>query len=64
VYISWQADDGFMLERYSEQDENLLQMPPQDIGDDAPAAAEENAAVAEGNEAAAESSADGENAAQ
>lgn len=64
VYISWQADDGFMLERYSEQDENLLQMPPQDIGDDAPAAAEENVAAAEGNEAAAESSAAGENVAQ
>ena len=33
VFISWQADDGFMLERYSEQDEDLLQMPPQSLGD-------------------------------
>jgi spermidine/putrescine transport system ATP-binding protein len=28
VWISWHADDGFMLERYSEQDEDLLATPP------------------------------------
>jgi len=28
VWISWHADDGFMLERYSESDEELLQTPP------------------------------------
>lgn len=33
VWISWQADDGFMLERYSEKDEDLLQMPPQSVGE-------------------------------
>ena len=37
VYISWFADDGFMLERYSEKDEELLPTPPQAVGDsDAP----------------------------
>ena len=34
VFISWQSDDGFMLERYSEKDEDLLQMPPQLPGDE------------------------------
>ena len=29
VWISWHADDGFMLERYSESDEDLLQTPPE-----------------------------------
>lgn len=33
VYISWLADDGFMLERYNERDENLMQIPPQNVGD-------------------------------
>ena len=33
VYISWLADDGFMLERYSEADEELLQAPPQSVGE-------------------------------
>ena len=33
VYISWLADDGYMLEHYNENDENLLQMPPQNVGD-------------------------------
>ncbi len=33
VYISWMADDGFMLERYNETDENLLQVPPQTVGE-------------------------------
>ena len=27
VWISWHADDGFMLERYSEADESLMDMP-------------------------------------
>ena len=37
VYISWQADDSFMLEQYREKDEDLLQMPPQNVGEEAPA---------------------------
>ena len=37
VFISWQADDSFMLEQYREKDEDLLQMPPQNVGEDAPA---------------------------
>lgn len=34
VFISWQSDDGFMLEHYSEKDEDLLQMPPQQLGEE------------------------------
>ena len=50
VYISWLADDGFMLERYSEKDEDLLQMPPQSVGDNDPnGAVGEVAAVASDN---------------
>ena len=34
VYVSWFADDGFMLDRYSEADEDLLQTPPpQSVGE-------------------------------
>jgi spermidine/putrescine transport system ATP-binding protein len=33
VWISWHADDGFMLERYSESDEELTNLPPQKVGD-------------------------------
>ena len=33
VFLYWFADDGFMLDRYSEADEELLQMPPQAVGD-------------------------------
>ncbi|NMA45384.1 MAG: ABC transporter ATP-binding protein [Lentisphaerae bacterium] len=33
VFISWFADDGFMLERYSEKDEELLETPPQSVGE-------------------------------
>ena len=33
VYVSWLSDDGFMLERYSEQDEELLEAPPQNVGE-------------------------------
>ncbi len=33
VFISWQSDDGYMLEHYSEKDEDLLQMPPQQPGE-------------------------------
>ena len=29
VWIWWHADDGFMLERYSESDESLMQLPPE-----------------------------------
>ena len=47
VWLSWHADDGFMLEKYSEADENLLRLPPEEVGDaDAAAAASE--AVAQG----------------
>jgi spermidine/putrescine transport system ATP-binding protein len=34
IWISWLADDGFMLDRYSEIDENLIPTPPGDIADD------------------------------
>jgi spermidine/putrescine transport system ATP-binding protein len=33
VWISWHADDGFMLERYSESDEKLTGLPPQKVGE-------------------------------
>ncbi len=39
VFISWQADDSFMLEQYREKDEDLLQMPPQNVGEEVPGAA-------------------------
>ncbi|NCC50332.1 MAG: ABC transporter ATP-binding protein [Spartobacteria bacterium] len=34
VWVSWFADDGFMLDRYSETDEQLIQLPPEEVGDD------------------------------
>lgn len=33
VWISWHADDGFMLERYSETDEKLTGLPPEKVGE-------------------------------
>jgi spermidine/putrescine transport system ATP-binding protein len=33
VWITWHADDGFMLERYSESDERLTNLPPRKVGD-------------------------------
>lgn len=33
VWISWHADDGFMLERYNESDETLNSLPPENVGD-------------------------------
>jgi spermidine/putrescine transport system ATP-binding protein len=33
VWISWHADDGFMLERYSESDEDLMGLPPTHVGE-------------------------------
>jgi spermidine/putrescine transport system ATP-binding protein len=33
VWLSWHGDDGFMLERYSESDEKLLQTPPDVVGE-------------------------------
>ncbi len=33
VWLSWHADDGYMLEQYSEIDEDLLLLPPENIGD-------------------------------
>jgi spermidine/putrescine transport system ATP-binding protein len=31
VWIWWHADDGFMLERYSEADEDLMSLPPESV---------------------------------
>ncbi|MBO7299047.1 MAG: ABC transporter ATP-binding protein [Kiritimatiellae bacterium] len=33
VWLSWHADDGYMLEQYQETDEDLLILPPENIGD-------------------------------
>jgi hypothetical protein len=33
VWLRWHADDGFMLEKYNEQDENLIQLPPEEVGE-------------------------------
>jgi spermidine/putrescine transport system ATP-binding protein len=33
VWLSWHADDGYMLEQYQETDEDLLLLPPENIGD-------------------------------
>ena len=38
VWLSWHADDGFMLERYAESDELLLDLPPQRVGEGEPPA--------------------------
>ncbi|HPC84141.1 MAG TPA: ABC transporter ATP-binding protein [Thermoanaerobaculaceae bacterium] len=40
VWISWHADDGFMLERYSEADGTLVDLPPQRIGEERAASGE------------------------
>ena len=50
VFISWLSDDGYMLENYDEKDEDLLQTPPQTVGEDD---AVEEAGAAETVEAAA-----------
>lgn len=42
VWIWWHADDGFMLERYRESDENLNQLPPEKIGAFDESVSEEN----------------------
>jgi spermidine/putrescine transport system ATP-binding protein len=34
VWITWSADDGYMLERYREKDENLMTIPPEEVGED------------------------------
>ena len=34
VWISWSADDGYMLERYREEDEDLMLLPPEEVGED------------------------------
>jgi spermidine/putrescine transport system ATP-binding protein len=39
VWIWWHADDGYMLERYSASDENLMQVPPATVGENSTAAA-------------------------
>lgn len=31
VWLSWYADDGYMLERYEERDEAMLSLPPEEI---------------------------------
>lgn len=33
VWLYWHADDGYMLEQYKETDEDLLLLPPENIGD-------------------------------
>lgn len=33
VWLSWHADDGYMLEKYSEKDEALLGLPPEEVGE-------------------------------
>lgn len=33
VWIRWHSDDGFMLERYREADENLISLPPEEVGE-------------------------------
>jgi spermidine/putrescine transport system ATP-binding protein len=33
VWISWHADDAFMLEAYSESDEKLTEQPPERVGE-------------------------------
>lgn len=33
VFVSWHADDGYMLERYEESDESLMDLPPEAVGD-------------------------------
>lgn len=33
VWLSWHADDGYMLENYRETDEEMLLLPPENIGD-------------------------------
>lgn len=32
VWISWHADDGFMLDRFNAVDESLMTLPPEEIG--------------------------------
>jgi len=34
VWLSWHADDGYMLEQYRETDEDLLDTPPDTIGEE------------------------------
>ena len=33
MWLTWHADDGYMLEQYSETDESLLSLPPDAIGE-------------------------------
>ena len=54
VYLWWHADDGFMLERYREADEDLLQAPPEEVGDTDEAAAAAAAAARPAETPAAE----------
>ena len=48
VWISWHADDGFMLDRYSVSDESLMQVPPEEVGENSGTAAANAAAAAPG----------------
>jgi len=36
VWIWWHGDDGFMLDRYRERDENLMAAPPLEVGETEP----------------------------
>jgi spermidine/putrescine transport system ATP-binding protein len=33
VWIWWSSDDGFMLERFRRDDEKLMSLPPQKVGE-------------------------------
>ncbi len=33
VWVWWHADDGFMMEKYSESDERLIESPPESVGE-------------------------------
>jgi len=37
VWLSWHADDGYMLERYEEKDEAMLSLPPEETAETAEA---------------------------
>lgn len=45
VWIWWHSDDGYMLERYSESDETLTEMPSEKIGEADEVSAQEEASL-------------------
>lgn len=48
VWISWSADDGYMLERYREEDEDLMLLPPEEVGEDIDSLPEEDDSAEKG----------------